>query len=466
MRRVLSTTLPDRVGQPVTIAGWLHRRRLLKSVAFLILRDASGLAQVVITDPNLRARLAELSEETVLEVTGEVVANPAAPAGVELVEPVVRLLGEPAVPPPFDLYRPALAASLPTQLDHAAVALRHPTRAAALRISAAAVAGFRATLDARGFVEVHTPKLVASATESGANVFALDYFGRPAYLAQSPQFYKQLMVGVFERVYEVGPVFRAEPHDTARHLAQYTSLDVEFGFITDHRDVMAMLREVLAGMLGGVADRAGGALAGLGVTLPAVPTEIPAVHFADALRIAGAAPDEPDLAPADERALGEWARAEHGSEFLFVTGYPMAKRPFYTHPAGAGSVEARPAGSKPAEVSAAGSKPAEVSAAGSKPDSAGSPRPAYSNGFDLLFRGVELVTGGQRLHRHTDYLAALAARGEPVEPYASYVDAFRHGMPPHGGFAIGLERFVSRLIGAANVREVVAFPRDLHRLTP
>ncbi|WP_329102727.1 aspartate--tRNA(Asn) ligase [Micromonospora sp. NBC_01699] len=441
MRRVLSTSLPTHVGRPVTIAGWLHRRRLLKSVAFLILRDAGGLAQVVVTDPELRAWLAELPEETVLQVTGEVVANPAAPAGVELVEPSVRLLGEPAVPPPFDLYRPALAATLPTQLDHAPVALRHPTRSAALRISAAAVAGFRATLDARDFVEVHTPKLVAGATESGANVFELDYFGRPAYLAQSPQFYKQLMVGVFERVYEVGPVFRAEPHDTARHLAQYTSLDVEFGFVEDHRDVMSMLREVLAGMLDSIAVRAGGALDTLGIDLPPVPAEIPSVHFTEALRIAGAAPDEPDLAPAHERTLGEWARAEHGCEFLFVTGYPMAKRPFYTHPARPGSPEFRPA-------------------------LAGAGEPAYSNGFDLLFRGVELVTGGQRLHRHGDYLAALAARNEPVEPVATYVAAFRHGMPPHGGFAIGLERFVARLTGAANIREVTAFPRDLHRLTP
>ncbi|GAB3150096.1 aspartate--tRNA(Asn) ligase [Micromonospora sonneratiae] len=428
MQRILSKTLPEHVGETVTLAGWVHRRRLLKSVAFLILRDAGGLAQVVVTDPYTRTRLATLTEETVVEIVGTVVANPAAPAGVEVTEPTVRLLGEPAVPPPFDLYRPALTAALPTQLDHASVALRHRTRSAALRISAAAVAGFRATLDGLGFTEIHTPKIVASATESGANVFAIDYFGTPAFLAQSPQFYKQLMVGVLERVYEVGPVFRAEPHDTTRHLAQYTSLDVEFGFGTDHRDVMAMLREVLAGMLATVAKRTAPELATLGVELPTVPARIPAVHFTEALAIAGAAPDEPDLAPADERALGEWARAEHGSDFLFVTGYPMVKRPFYTHP---------------------------------DPD-----RPAYSNGFDLLFRGVELVTGGQRLHRHADYLAALAARGEPVEPYASYVDAFRHGMPPHGGFAIGLERFVARLTGAANVREVTAFPRDLHRLTP
>ncbi|RZU77348.1 nondiscriminating aspartyl-tRNA synthetase [Micromonospora kangleipakensis] len=428
MQRILSTQLTTHVGETVRIAGWVHRRRLLKSVAFLIVRDAAGLAQVVVTDPAVRAELEQLTEETVVEVTGTVVANDTAPAGVELTDPAVRPLSPPAVPPPFDLYRPALTATLPTQLDNAPTALRHPSRSAALRISAAAVAGFRAALDARDFVEIHTPKVVASSTESGANVFALDWFGRPAYLAQSPQFYKQLMVGVFERVYEVGPVFRAEPHDTVRHLAQYTSLDAELGFVADHRDVMRVLRHTLAGMLGAVTERAGGALATLGIEAPEVPAEIPAVHFTEALKIAGAPADEPDLAPAHERALGEWARREHGSEFLFVTGYPMAKRPFYTHP-----------------------DPA---------------RPAYSNGFDLLFRGLELVTGGQRLHRYDDYLAALAARGEPVEPYAGYVDAFRHGMPPHGGFAIGLERFVARLTGAANVREVTAFPRDLHRLTP
>lgn len=428
MQRILSAQLPAQVGRSVRIAGWVHRRRLLKSVAFLIVRDAAGLAQVVVTDPAVRTQLAALTEETVVEVTGTAVANATAPAGVEVTAPVVRPLGPPAVPPPFDLFRPELTASLPTQLDHAPVALRHPTRSAALRVSAAAVAGFRAALDARDFVEIHTPKVVASSTESGANVFALDWFGRPAYLAQSPQFYKQLMVGVFERVYEVGPVFRAEPHDTVRHLAQYTSLDAELGFVTDHRDVMAVLRHTLAGMLDAVAGRAGAALATLGVEAPEVPAEIPAVHFTEALKIAGAPADEPDLAPAHERALGEWARREHGSEFLFVTGYPMAKRPFYTHP-----------------------DPA---------------RPAYSNGFDLLFRGLELVTGGQRLHRHADYLAALAARGEPVEPYAGYVDAFRHGMPPHGGFAIGLERFVARLLTVPNIRQVTPFPRDLHRLTP
>jgi nondiscriminating aspartyl-tRNA synthetase len=432
MQRILATSLPAQVGEKVTIAGWVHRRRLLKSVAFLIVRDASGLAQVVVTDPAVRATVEALTEESVVEVRASVTANEAAPAGVELVDPEVTLLAA-AEPPPFDLYRPALTASLPTLLDHAAVSLRHPLRQAAFRISAAAVHGFRAALDADGFVEVHTPKIVASATESGANVFAIDYFGRPAYLAQSPQFYKQTLVGVFERVYEVGPVFRAEPHDTVRHLAQYTSLDVDLGFIRGHRDVMAVLRATVAGMLAAVAERAGPATKALDLTLPEVPESIPTVHFADAVDMVGAAlgedlSAEPDLAPAHERWLGEWAKREHGSDFLFVTGYPMVKRPFYTHP---------------------------------DPQ-----RPAYSNGFDLLFRGLELVTGGQRLHGYEDYVAALAAKGESPEPYESYLDTFRRGMPPHGGFAIGLERLVMRLLEVANVREVTLFPRDLGRLTP
>ena len=239
---------------------------------------------------------------------------------------------------------------------------RHPARRAAWQIAAASLHGFRSALDGLGFTEIQTPKLVPSATESGANVFGVDYFGGRAYLAQSPQFYKQTMVGVFERVYETGPVFRAEPHDTARHLAEYVSLDAELGFISSHRDVLAVLRHALAGMTAAVREQAGPAAARLGVTVPEVPTEFPVIHFRDALDLVGASPDEPDLAPAHEQALGQWAARERGSDFLAVEGYPMRKRPFYTHP-----------------------QPGDE---------------RWSNSFDLLFRGVELVTGGQRLHRY------------------------------------------------------------------
>jgi len=421
--RILSTQLGAHTGEPVRLAGWIHRRRLLKSVAFLILRDRAGLAQIVVAQPEQRALLEALPEETVVEVTGRVAANPDAPGGVEVVGPAIVALSEPAGPLPFELHRPELSVALPTLLDHAPVALRHLKQRKVVQLSAAAVAGFRKALDGLGFTEVHTPKLVASATESGATVFALDYFGRRAYLAQSPQFYKQMMVGVFERVYEVGPVFRAEPHDTVRHLAQFTSLDAELGFITDHRDVMAVVRAAIAGMVAEVST--------VDSEVPGVPAEIPAIHFAEALELVGEAlgedlSGEPDLAPAHERWLGEWASHEFGSDLLFVTGYPMVERPFYTHP-----------------------EPAD---------------PVWSNSFDLLFRGQELATGGQRLHRYGDYLAALA--GQDLAPYESYLEAFRYGMPPHGGFAIGLERFVARLVGAANIRQTTLFPRDLHRLTP
>jgi nondiscriminating aspartyl-tRNA synthetase len=427
--RVLSADLPERIGDRVTIAGWLHRRRELKSVTFLIIRDRAGLAQVVLPP----GTASDQPEETVLLVEGLVTASEQAPGGAELTEPVLTALSGPAAAPPFDLYRPALTANLPTILDHAPTTLRHPLLRAGLRVSAASAAGFRAALDGLGFTEIFTPKIVESATESGASVFGLDYFGRPAYLAQSPQFYKQAMVGVFERVYEVGPVFRAEPSDTARHLAQYTSLDAELGFIADHHDVMAVCRDAVAGMAASVSERARSEMDLLGATLPSVPAQIPHIHFADAMTLISRATGEdvtgePDLSPAHERWLGEWSAREHGSDLLFVTGYPLASKPFYTHP---------------------------------DPG-----RPEYSLGFDLLLRGMEIVTGGQRLHRPEDYLAALSGRGEPAGPYAGYLQVFEHGMPPHGGFAMGLERWTARLTGAANVRQVTAFPRDLHRLRP
>jgi len=434
MGRVWSVELPNHVGQKVVIAGWLLRLRRLSQVSFVIVRDGRGLVQTVLDDPALVEQVAALQAESVLRLEGEVVNTPQAPRGVELRVEKLEVVSEALEAPPFELHRPEVAAQLPTLLDHAAVGLRHPRQRALFRLAAASVHGFRKTLAEDHFVEIFTPKLVATATEGGANVFAVDYFGRLAYLAQSPQFYKQTMVGVFERVFEVGPVFRAEPHDTPRHLNQYASLDVEMGFIEDHTTVMALLERTIAGMLGHLQETAQAELELLGCQLPTVPEQrVLAIDFVDAQRLIHAATGEdvlgePDLAPSHERWLGEWAVREHGSEFLFVTGYPLAKRPFYTHP---------------------------------DPS-----RPGQSNSFDLLFRGLELVTGGQRLHRYADYLAILAERGQDPAPFAGYLEAFKHGMPPHGGFAMGLERWVARLAGAANVRETTLFPRDMQRLTP
>jgi nondiscriminating aspartyl-tRNA synthetase len=433
MARSWSTALSTHAGQQVELAGWLHRFRQLSHISFLVLRDGKGLSQVVIEDPEQVHQLADLPNETVLRVRGTAVAVAAAPGGIEVHAPTIDIIAVPTAVPPFDLFRPAIKAQPATLLDHAAVALRHPRSRAIHRIAAASAEGYRTRLRAFDFVEIFTPKLVASATEGGANVFAVDYFGRTAFLAQSPQFYKQIMVGVYERVFEVGPVFRAEPHDTPRHLNEYVSLDFEMGFVKDHTTVMDTLVEVLRGMLEAVRENASEAVALLRLDLPEVPREIPVIDFADAQRLLAEATGEDlahelDLAPAHERWLGEWARRVHQADFLFVVGYPTAKRPFYTHP-----------------------QPA---------------RPAFTNSFDLLFRGQEVVTGGQRLHRHADYVAALAARGLATEPFAGYLEAFACGMPPHGGCAVGLERWVARLVGAANVRETALFPRDLNRLTP
>jgi nondiscriminating aspartyl-tRNA synthetase len=435
LSRIRTTELSAHAGETVLLQGWLHAVRRLGGITFLILRDGWGSAQIVFEDSQALATMlgAGTAPESVIRVTGEAASAPQAPGGVELRNPSVEVLERVAEPLPVLLGKREIKAALTTQLDHAVTVNRHPTRRAVFRLAAGSMAAFRAHLNGEGFTEIQTPKFVASATESGANVFAVNYFGRQAYLAQSPQFYKQIMVGVFERVYEVAPVFRAEPHDTVRHLSEYVSLDVELGFIEDHFSVMAVLRGVLSHIFAHLAEQHGEDLALSGAALPDVPAKIPHIHFAEAqewiYRTHGVdVRGEPDLSPQDERWLGEWARAEHGSDFLFVVGYPLAKRPFYTHP---------------------------------------DPwRKGYTNSFDLLFRGTELVTGGQRLHRHADYLAALAQRGLSPAPFESYLEAFRCGMPPHGGFAIGLERLLMQLTGAPNLRLTTLFPRDLHRLVP
>ena len=435
MQRILTSEVGSYVGERVHVMGWLHSLRQLGGINFLVIRDGWGIVQAVAeTGAELiPLQQGEIGVESVVAVEGLVAVEAQAPGGIELHDLHIEVITPVTEVPPVSLNKRKISANITTLLDHAPITHRHPARRAILRLAAGAMEGFRSTLTARGFTEIQTPKIVAAATESGANVFKLDYFGRPAYLAQSPQFYKQIMVGVFERVFEVGPVFRAEPHDTTRHINEYVSLDVEFGFIETHFTVMALLRDVIAGILATFAEHYTDELALLGVQMPIVPAKIPHIHFADAqeliLRRYGVdVRGEPDLSPQDERWLGEWAQREFGSDFLFVTGYPMRKRPFYTHP---------------------------------DPE-----RPEYSNSFDLIFRGTELVTGGQRLHLYSDYLAALEKANLPLEPFEYYLEAFRYGMPPEGGFAIGLERLLMQLTGVPNIRLTTLFPRDLSRLTP
>ena len=433
MQHIRTTQIGEHVGERVTLAGWLHQLRALGKINFLLVRDGYGIAQAMTQDADALSPLRDLQNETVVQVEGTVAAEAQAPGGVELHDLAVQVLSPVKETMPFPINKPAVGASLDTFLDHATVALRHPRRRALLRVSAGIMAAYREFLTAEGFTEIQSPKLVASATESGANVFAVDYFGQKAFLAQSPQFYKQIMVGVFERVFEVGPVFRAEPHDTARHVNEYVSMDAEFGFIENHFTVMALLNRLIRHIVGRVVEHNAAELALLDVTLPTIPEVIPHIHFRDAQqyifeRHGEDCRGEPDLAPQHERWIGEWAREKHSSDFVFVPGYPMVKRPFYTHP-----------------------DPAN---------------PGYSNSFDLIFRGTELVTGGQRLHLYSDYVAALARAKYPIEPFEKYLESMKYGMPPHGGFAIGLERFVMQLCGLTNVREATLFPRDLHRLAP
>jgi nondiscriminating aspartyl-tRNA synthetase len=434
-KRIPTTQVSNRISERILVRGWLHSWREMGGVSFLVLRDAWGLIQAVTeTAAELQPlRAVNAGVESVISISGTVVAMAQAPGGVELHELQIEVITPVSETPIVPLNKPRLNAQIGTLLDHAVITNRHPTRRAILRLGAGAMQSFRTILNERQFTEIQTPKLVAAATESGANVFAVDYFERSAYLAQSPQFYKQILVGVFERVYEVGPVFRAEPHDTTRHINEYVSLDAELGFIENHFTLMALLRDVLAGILEHFTTSYAADLALLRVLMPAVPEQIPHIHFSEAQELIYRLHhvderSEPDLSPQSERWLGEWAQQEFASDFLYVVGYPMRKRPFYTHP---------------------------------DPE-----RPAYSYSFDLLFRGTELVTGGQRLHRYEDYLAALERSGLPVEPFETYLEAFRFGMPPHGGFAIGLERLLMQLIGLPNIRLATTFPRDMARLTP
>jgi len=435
LKRIRTIEVPSHAGERVRIAGWLHSLRQLGGINFLVIRDGWGTIQAVAeTEIELTPLLEhEISVESVLSVEGLVVNMAQAPGGIELHDLHIEVISPVTDIPPVSLNKRKITANIGTLLDHAAITNRNLERRAILRLSAGVMSAFRSILTARDFTEIQTPKIVASATESGANVFKLDYFGRDAYLAQSPQFYKQIMVGVFERVFEVGPVFRAEPHDTTRHINEYVSLDVEFGFIENHFTVMALLRDVMASILETLSEQYASELKLLHVHVPAVPERIPHIYFSEAQeliynRYGTDVRGEPDLSPQDERWLGEWTQQEYGSEFLFVTGYPIRKRPFYTHP---------------------------------DPE-----QPEFSNSFDLLFRGTELVTGGQRLHLYQDYLAALEHAHLPVEPFETYLEAFRYGMPPHGGFAIGLERLLMQLTGAPNIRLTTTFPRDLARLTP
>lgn len=415
-----------RNNRAVTLHGMVHALRDLGGVTFLTLRTREGLVQCVCP-----RRPEGVREECAVSVSGVLRPEPRAPGGAELAEARFTVLSRPAAPPPVPLSKKR-PLSLDTELSLRPVTLRAPRARAVFRIQAAVCRAFREFLQEEGFTEIHTPKLGRAGAEGGSSQFRVDYFGRKAVLAQSPQLYKQVMVGVFERVYEIGPVFRAEKHATQRHLNEYTSLDLEMGFLRSFTDLMALEEGFLRRLVALLRREYAGELALLGAELPDA-QHIPAVRFDEAKRLAaeayGYAIREPyDLEPEEEQHIGRYAKEVWGSDFVFVTHYPGRKRPFYTM------------------------------------DDPEDPR--YTLSFDLLFRGVEITTGGQRIHNYGQQVEKLKARGMEPEDFSGYLLFHKHGAPPHGGLGIGLERLTMQLCGLDNIRRASLFPRDRTRLEP
>lgn len=414
---------------PVTVHGAVHALRDMGGLAFLTLRMARGAVQCVCAPDVLPEGLCE---ECCVELSGTVREESRAPGGVEIAAEHIEVLSRPAAPMPVPLGKGPLKLNLDTELALRPAALRHLRERAVFKVQEGLVLAFREYLTGEGFTEVHTPKIVHAGAEGGSNIFKLDYFGKKAYLAQSPQFYKQTMVGVYERVFEVGPVFRAEKHATPRHLNEYTGLDFEMGYIDSFYDVIEMETGYLRHAMALLAKEYAGELELLEVELPAV-DKIPCLRFDDAKRLAAdkygyKIRDPYDLEPEEEVHIGQYAREELGSDFVFVTHYPSKKRPFY---------------------------------AMDDPDD-----PKYTLSFDLLFRGMEVTTGGQRVHDYAAQVAKMEERGMDPAGFESYLMIHKHGMPPHGGLGIGLERLTMKLCGLDNVRYACLFPRDRSRLEP
>ncbi len=429
----ISELLKQKEGAVVKGNGAVHTIRNMGEVAFVILRKREGLLQAVYEKDTADFSLKEIREADTVEVTGILEHNEKAPNGIEIRMESVRILSEPVDEQmPLAIAKWKLNTSLDAKLNYRSISLRNIRERAKFKLQEGVTRAFRDFLYGQGFTEIHTPKIGAKGAEGGANIFKLEYFHHPAVLAQSPQFYKQMMVGVFDRVFETGPVFRAEKHNTKRHLNEYTSLDFEMGYIDSYEDVMAMETGYLQYMMKLLAKDYDRELQILGITLPSA-DRIPAVRFDEIKQIVSEKYDRPmrnpyDLEPEEEQLIGKYAKETWDSDFVFVTHYPSKKRPFY---------------------------------AMDDPED-----PRYTLSFDLLFRGMEITTGGQRIHDYQMLVDKMEKRGMTGEGMEQYLDTFRHGLPPHGGLGIGLERLTMQLTGEDNVRETALFPRDLSRLEP
>ena len=422
----------DYVGKTVKMNGAVHNIRDMGEFAFVILRKAEGLVQCVYEEGKTEFDLKNLKEESAVEVTGVVELEERAPQDFELRLTGIRVLSEPAETMPIAINKWKMNTSLETRLSLRPVSLRNVRERAKFKIQEGIVRGFREFLSSQGFTEVHTPKIVSRGAEGGANVFKLNYFNKKAELGQSPQFYKQMMVGVFDRVFEVAPVFRAEKHNTTRHLNEYIGLDFEMGYIDSFEDVMAMETGFLKYTMELLKSECKKELDMLGIDLPSI-SQIPHVRFAEAKQLVSEKYNRKirnpfDLEPEEEVLIGRYFKEEYDSDFVFVTHYPSKKRPFY-----------------------AMDDPEDTS---------------VTLSFDLLYKGLEITTGGQRIHDYQMILEKMEKRGMDPEDIKDYLMIFKYGMPPHGGLGIGLERLTMRLLDEQNVRETSLFPRDVTRLEP
>ena len=422
----------SRIGTEVRVRGAVHTIRDMGELSFVVLRKRDGLLQCIFEEGTTNYAVKDLREEMAVEISGVLEEDARAPHGIEIRAREVKVFGRPYEAPPLPIGKWKLNTSLEAKLNYRSTALRNVRERAKFRIQEGIVRGFRDFLYSQHFTEIHTPKIGSKGAEGGSNVFKLDYFHRPAVLAQSPQFYKQMMVGVFERVFETAPVFRAEKHNTKRHLNEYTSLDFEMGYISGFEDIMKMETGFLQYTMKLLLEEYAEELRILGVTLPKT-EQIPMVRFDRAKELVAEKYNRKirnpyDLEPEEESLIGQYFKEEYDADFVFVTHYPSKKRPFY-----------------------AMDDPAD---------------PTFTLSFDLLFHGLEITTGGQRIHDYQQLLDKIEARGMTTEGMEQYLDTFQYGMPPHGGLGIGMERLTMKLLGEENVREATLFPRDLSRLEP
>lgn len=431
MERTLIIDTPKQVGKDVKLCGWTDTVRSHGKLVFLDLRDRSGLVQVVAVVDLVK----DIKEEDVLEVIGQVKKRPKttvnkniATGVIEVAAKEMKILAK-AEPLPFDI-KEGMNLSLPSLLDYRSLTLRNEKIKAIFKIEEEIIFSFRKTMKDLGFSEFQAPTIVPVATEGGAEVFHIDYYGYDCYLAQSPQLYKQIMASVFERVFTLAHAYRAEPSVTTRHIAEYISLDAEMSFIESWEELLDTCETIIKNIVDDVRKNCKEELAITKGELPKI-GKIPRIKMREAQEIIFQRTKrdhrkEPDLDPEDEKEICQWAKEEQGSEFIFITHYPTKKRPFYTFP---------------------------------DPEN-----PEYTLSFDMLFRGLEIVTGGQRINDYKKLLENVKKWGNKPESFELYLQAFKYGMPPEGGFALGAERIVKQLLGLENLREANLFPRDMTRV--